>query len=78
MQRRVSIPQQLTVARTDSSPARSQLAHRSRDSRVITELPVRLLYVVIQVTFELLDRLLSDPRECLGTVVVARKTGPGA
>lgn len=47
-------------------------------TRVITELPVRLLYVVIQVTFELLDRLLSDPRECLGTVVVARKPGPGA
>ncbi len=44
-------------------------------TRVITELPVRLLYLVIQVTFELLDRLLSDPRECLGTVVVARKPG---
>jgi len=43
-------------------------------TRVLTEVPVRLLYVLIQVLFEILDRLLSDPRECLGHLVVARRT----
>jgi SAM-dependent methyltransferase len=42
-------------------------------TRVLTEIPVRLLYVLLQVAFEALDRLLSDPRECLGHLVVARK-----
>lgn len=42
-------------------------------TRVLTELPVRLLYVVLQVGFDALDRLLFDPRECLGHLVVARK-----
>ena len=41
--------------------------------RVITELPVRILYVVLQVVFEGLDRLLFDPREVLAHLVVARK-----
>lgn len=47
-------------------------------TRVLTEIPVRLLYVLLQVVFEALDRLLFDPRECLGHLVVARKPGPGA
>jgi hypothetical protein len=40
---------------------------------VLTELPVRLLYVVIQLLFELLDRLLFDEREVLGHLVVAKR-----
>jgi SAM-dependent methyltransferase len=44
-------------------------------ARLVTEIPVRLLYVLIQVVFEVLDRLLSDPRECLGHLVAARKPG---
>ncbi len=47
-------------------------------TRVLTEIPVRLLYVLIQVLFEILDRLLSDPRECLGYLVVARRSGSHA
>ena len=47
-------------------------------TRVLTEIPVRLLYVLIQVGFEALDLLLTDPRECLGHLVVARKPGSGA
>ena len=41
--------------------------------RVITEIPVRILYVVLQVLFAGLDRLLFDPREVLAHLVVARK-----
>ena len=44
-------------------------------TRVITELPVRLLYVILQTGFELLDRLFFDPREVLAHVVVARRRG---
>lgn len=44
-------------------------------TRVITELPVRLLYVVLQLGFELVDRLCFDPREVLAHIVVARKPG---
>ncbi len=44
-------------------------------TRVLTELPVRLLYVMLQVGFELIDRLLFDPREVLAHIVVARKPG---
>ena len=47
-------------------------------TRVLSEIPVRLLYVVLQVTFEALDRALFDPRECLGHLVVARKPAPVA
>jgi len=43
--------------------------------RVLTELPVRLLYVILQTGFELLDRLFFDPREVLAHVVVARRRG---
>jgi SAM-dependent methyltransferase len=42
-------------------------------TRVITELPVRVLYVVLQLGFELLDRVAFDPREVLAHLVVARK-----
>ncbi len=42
-------------------------------TRVLTELPVRLLYCVVQLGCELLDRLWFDPREVVGHLVVARK-----
>jgi SAM-dependent methyltransferase len=42
-------------------------------TRVITEVPVRIAYVVIQVTFELLDRVWVDPGEVIAHVVVARR-----
>jgi SAM-dependent methyltransferase len=42
-------------------------------SRVLTEIPVRILYVVLQLWYELLDRLFFDPREVLSHVVVARR-----
>ena len=41
--------------------------------RVVTELPVRALYVVLQLGFEGLDRIFFDPREVLANLVVARK-----
>lgn len=41
--------------------------------RVLTEVPVRLLYVLVQVSCELLDRIFFDPREVLAHVVVARR-----
>jgi len=44
-------------------------------TRVVTELPVRVLYVVLQLWFALLDRLFFDPREVLAHVIVARKRG---
>lgn len=42
-------------------------------TRVITEIPVRLAYVVIQVAFELLDRWCFDPAEVMSHLVVARR-----
>jgi SAM-dependent methyltransferase len=42
-------------------------------TRILTELPVRFLYVVLQLGFEALDRLFFDPREVLAHVVVARR-----
>ena len=42
-------------------------------TRILTELPVRLLYIVLQSGFELLDRLFFDPREVLAHIVVARR-----
>ena len=42
-------------------------------TRILTELPARLLYVVIQTVFEVLDRLFMDPAEVLAHVVVARR-----
>jgi SAM-dependent methyltransferase len=42
-------------------------------TRVLTELPVRALYVVIQLACEALDRLFFDPGEVLSHLVVARR-----
>ncbi len=44
-------------------------------TRVLTELPVRVLYVVLQLFFELMDRVFFDPREVLAHLIVARKRG---
>jgi len=44
-------------------------------TRVLTELPVRALYVILQLGFELMDRVFFDPREVLAHIVVARKPG---
>lgn len=44
-------------------------------TRVLTEIPARLLYVLLQSFFELLDRLFMDPAEVLAHVVVARRRG---
>jgi SAM-dependent methyltransferase len=44
-------------------------------TRVLTEIPVRVLYIVLQLMFELLDRLFFDPREVLAHVVVAKRPG---
>ena len=42
--------------------------------RIVTELPVRLLYVVIQLLAETGDRAFGDRREVLANVVVARRS----
>jgi len=42
-------------------------------TRVLTEIPVRVLYVILQLGFELLDRIAFDPREVIAHLVVARK-----
>jgi SAM-dependent methyltransferase len=42
-------------------------------TRVITELPVRALYMVIHLVFEALDRLFFDPKDAIAHLVVARK-----
>ena len=42
-------------------------------TRILTELPVRALYIVLQLLFELLDRLFFDPRETLAHLVVAKR-----
>jgi SAM-dependent methyltransferase len=42
-------------------------------TRVLTELPVRVLYVVIQLGFAVLDWVFFDPREVLSNIIVARK-----
>ncbi|MBI5710201.1 MAG: methyltransferase domain-containing protein [Candidatus Eisenbacteria bacterium] len=42
-------------------------------TRVLTELPVRALYVLVQVAAEIMDRLFSSPREVLAHLVVARR-----
>jgi len=44
-------------------------------TRVLTEIPVRVLYIVLQLMFELLDRVFFDPREVLAHVVVAKRPG---
>ena len=62
------------MARVGLSAIRALNRVNRGPTRVLTEIPVRLLYVLIQVVFEILDRLLFDPRECLGHLVVARRT----
>lgn len=42
-------------------------------TRVLTEIPVRLLYVIVQLACEALDRMFFDPREVLAHLVVARR-----
>lgn len=42
-------------------------------ARVLTEIPVRVLYVILQLGFELMDRAFFDPREAMGHLVVARR-----
>jgi len=42
-------------------------------TRILTEIPVRILYVVLQLGFALLDRLFFDPREVMAHIVVARR-----
>lgn len=44
-------------------------------TRILTEIPVRVLYLVLQLFFELMDRVFFDPREVLSHLVVARKRG---
>jgi hypothetical protein len=46
--------------------------------RVITEIPARVLYIVLQLAFELLDRLFFTRREVLSHVIVAVKDGRDA
>jgi SAM-dependent methyltransferase len=41
--------------------------------RIVTELPARALYVVLQLFFEGMDRLFFDPDEVLAHLVVARR-----
>src|SRR5439155_21949224 len=47
-------------------------------TRVLTELPVRLLYSVIQLGCDALDRLFFDPREVIAHLAIARKPRPAA
>lgn len=42
-------------------------------TRVFTEIPVRALYIALQLGFELLDRVFFDPREVLAHLIVARR-----
>jgi SAM-dependent methyltransferase len=42
-------------------------------TRVLTEIPVRLLYVVLQLFFEGMDRLFFHPLEAMSHLVIARK-----
>ena len=42
-------------------------------ARIVTEIPVRVLYVVVQGVCEVLDRIFFDPREVLSHLVVARR-----
>ena len=42
-------------------------------TRVLTELPVRALYIAIHLVFEAMDRVFFTPREVLANLVVARR-----
>lgn len=41
--------------------------------RWLTEIPVRVLYVIVQLFFELMDRLFFNPLEAMSHLVIARK-----
>jgi hypothetical protein len=41
--------------------------------RIVTEIPVRILYTILQLGFEALDQIFMDPDETLGNLIVARK-----
>ena len=43
--------------------------------RILTELPSRFLYVVLQLGFDLLDRWFANPRETVAHLAVARRRG---
>jgi len=45
--------------------------------RILTELPVRALYIMLQLFFEAMDRLFFDPRDVLSHLVVARRRPRG-
>jgi len=45
--------------------------------RVLTELPSRFLYVVVQLGCELMERLFSNPRESVSHLAVARRRETG-
>jgi SAM-dependent methyltransferase len=42
-------------------------------TRILTEVPVRLLYIGLQILFELMDRAFFSPREVLAHLVVAKR-----
>jgi SAM-dependent methyltransferase len=42
-------------------------------TRILTEIPVRFLYVVLQLFFEGMDRLFFNPLEAMAHLVIARK-----
>ena len=42
-------------------------------TRILTELPVRVLYIVLQVLFEMMDRVFFNEREVLAHLVVAKR-----
>src|SRR5262249_36742573 len=44
-------------------------------TRILPDAAVRLLYVVLQLGFALLDRVFFDPRETISHLVVARRRG---
>ena len=46
-------------------------------TRVLTEIPARALYIVLQLGFEILDRVFHDPREVLAHLFVARRIERG-
>ena len=45
-------------------------------TRVLTELPVRALYILLQLGFSAIDRVCFDPHEVVANLVVARKRRP--
>ena len=61
------------MARVGLSAIRALNRFNRGRKRVLTEVPVRLLYVVLQLLFESLDRACLDPREVLAHLVVARR-----